>query len=287
MSRPRKYSYYDNYYYESSRPRKADGGMRTSAKRGEIGSRWWSKQFLSALETFGWTNRLERGKRYARSGQVLGISICKGEVTAKVQGSQVRPYSVKINYPSASEKSWTGIIARMKGKPELLSRILIGDVPEELERIFREEKSSLFPSRAKEIEMECSCPDYANPCKHIAAVFYVMADTFDQDPFLLLQLKGRSRSEIMNALSTDEGKKNPDASYPPPGGEASPDHVRSFWSGPTPLVEAHTRYSVVPALRKYPLPSDMDDPTIIGILDTYYREIVEGAGKLIHEKLKS
>lgn len=280
----RRSRYYDYYYphYETVRARKVDGGMKVKSARGEMAGKWWSKRFISILNSFGWGNRLDRGRRYARSGQVLGITVQKGIVEAQVQGSQVHPYKIRIAFPTISEEGWQSVFSSMKKRPEFLSRMLTGEMPEESEDIFKEAGFSLFPAKAKDVEMNCSCPDYANPCKHIAAVFYVLADNLDEDPFLLLQLKGKSRDEIMKSVL---GSGTPGDQRPAPGsGESalSSKDLYGFWKAAA--IDVNIRgddkgHSVSP-LKKYPPPVDFNDDIISSMLAKYYEEIRNGVRRL-------
>ncbi len=259
---PRKYY----YGYKPSNPVNKNKGIKVNTPRGEIGKKWWSKRFIETLKKFGWSNRLDRGKRYARSGQVLDIDIKKGGINARVQGSMSRPYKVDIHYPASDEQSWEKIIEEIKKNPEISASILNGVIPPDMENIFKKADSELFTENKKNIKMNCSCPDYAVPCKHIAAVFYVLADNFDNDPFLLLQLKGKSRSEIMDKISENKKTKIKNRNN-------KKDDISKFWSY-RPLKEnKNIESGAVSPLLKYPLPDDFGDPELKKIFELYYDEI--------------
>ncbi len=282
MSKRRRYD--DDYYYpyyERTTPIKTKGGMKVKSKRGEIASKWWSKRLIAILGSYGWTNRLERGRRYARSGQVLRINIGSGVVDAEVQGSRPAPYKINIRFPTTSDESWKTIFSIMLKKPEFVSHMLTGEIPPEIEDVFRESQSPLFPKRSSEIEMKCSCPDYANPCKHIAAVFYVLADSLDDDPFLLFQLKGKSKEEIMSAISSkDSGKVQEGEKDEAIGVVPDPELLR-FWNPPPVNVQIESKRNLsISPLKKYPLPSDFDDPLIQSILSNYFDEIEKSVLRL-------
>ena len=270
--RSRSYGYYDNYYYPRSTPRAVDGGIRIK-KRGEIASHWWSRKLLSIIKSFGWENRMARGVRYARSGQVLRINVDKGKVEAEVQGSARKPYKISIVFPLIGDSIWNKVLDSLKNRPEMISSLLGGTVPTQIESIFMENGTSLFPEKGNELDMSCSCPDYANPCKHIAAVFYVLAENFDSDPFLILNLRGKDRKEILSAISLPA----PNVNAPPIAGNSS-DHedknLYNFWNAKEMNLDLKkVARSGMNPLEKYSLPDVFDDPSILEILLKYYREI--------------
>ena len=293
MSKRYRGSYDYGYpYYTPSTPIKAKGGIKVKSKKGEMAKKWWSKRFIEILTSYGWTNRLDRGRRYARSGQVLRVSVEKDKVSAEVQGSMPKPYKVEIQFPAISEGAWTKIVSSMKEKPEFVAQLLAGEVMPELEALFKASGSSLFPLKSKDIKMECSCPDYAVPCKHISAVFYVLGDTFDEDPFLLFQLRGRTKEEIMKSISESvsakEGPATIDSSLTVDKESVSKDMLDNFWKSPRmkiPITHGGDSKSVPPLL-KYPLPSDFDDETVSKILEKYYADIKKGLEQIrsdLHE----
>jgi len=152
------------------------------------------------LESFNMGARLTRGRSYARKGQVVSIEVQKGIVTAKVQGTRSKPYSVEIQLNPISEPDWEKVTEAMASKAIFAANLLSGEMPHDIEDAFSEAGLSLFPSSKKELATNCSCPDWANPCKHIAAVYYLLAERFDEDPFLIFKLRGRTKEEIIAAL---------------------------------------------------------------------------------------
>lgn len=170
------------------------------AARKGFGSNWWAKRWLEVLESFGWSSRLQRGRAYARGGNVLSIDITPGLVSARVQGSRPKPYSVKINIKPLSTQDWNRVIDAMAGQAVYAARLLAGEMPQNIEEAFAGVSLSLFPQKSGDLTTECSCPDWANPCKHIAAVYYLLGEEFDSDPFLIFRLRGRTREEIITAL---------------------------------------------------------------------------------------
>ncbi len=111
-------------WYPPSKPKKVEGGIKTKSKRGTIGDTWWSKRWVTVLESFGWSNRLERGRRYARSGQVLDFVLSPGKVTARVQGSMAEPYSVIIKIEPLIDKEWNDVMEEMSGKAIFAAKLV-------------------------------------------------------------------------------------------------------------------------------------------------------------------
>lgn len=193
---------YEDFWggYAPSKPIEVEGGIKAKSKKGRIGDTWWSKRWVNVLESFGWSNRLERGRRYARKGQVLDFEISVGKVEAKVQGSVRKPYSVTIEIKPITEKSWDYVIEEMSQKAIFAAKLLAGEMPDDIEEAFEAADISLFPEKSNDIKTHCSCPDSANPCKHIAALYYILAEEFDHDPFMIFELRGRTKDNIIAAL---------------------------------------------------------------------------------------
>ncbi len=199
-------------YFKTSTPIRVDGGIKAKSRRGDIGDTWWSKKWVKVLESFGWKNRLERGRRYARSGQVLEFNISTGKIIAKVQGSVRKPYVVTIQITRFQAKEWKNIVNIMGQKAIFAAKLLAGEMPQNIEEVFDSAGKTLFPNSKKDIKTNCSCPDSANPCKHIAAVYYILAEEFDRDPFMIFEIRGHSKKEITAHLrdirSTNDEKQN-------------------------------------------------------------------------------
>ncbi|MHB2037459.1 MAG: SWIM zinc finger family protein, partial [Nitrososphaerales archaeon] len=189
------------YYYPRSTPRKVKGGGGIKARNlhGKIGSTWWSERWIQTLDSFGWTNRLERGRRYARMGQVIDFKLAKGSVEARVQGSMPKPYSVEISVGQIPDSKWMKIFEALGSQAAFAAKLLTGEMPQNMEGVFQSWKAPLFPTKS-ELKTDCSCPDDANPCKHIAAVYYILAEEFDRDPFMIFKLRGRTKEEALEEL---------------------------------------------------------------------------------------
>ncbi|MGO9141970.1 MAG: SWIM zinc finger family protein [Streptosporangiaceae bacterium] len=186
--------------WPSARPIRVDGGIRARSKRGAIGEQWWSRRFIEVLESFGLHGRLARGRSYARQGQVLGLEISAGYVTARVQGSRPAPYKVRLQVLPLTTAQWRTVQAALASRALFRAKLLAGEMPHEIEEVFADCGTPLFPRTARDLEMSCSCPDWGVPCKHLAAVCYVLAEAFDDDPFGILALRGRNREALLAAL---------------------------------------------------------------------------------------
>jgi uncharacterized Zn finger protein len=169
--------------------------------RTRFGLTWWGKRWIGALESLGavYANRLPRGRTYARKGAVQDLTIDAGAVTARVQGSRARPYRVQLRLPAFDDATWEAITSVLASRVRLSADLLDATMPEDIDDVLAECGVSLFPT-ARELTTRCSCPDIANPCKHVAAVHYVLAQTFDADPFLLATLRGRDRDALLAGL---------------------------------------------------------------------------------------
>jgi uncharacterized Zn finger protein len=182
------------------RPRRATGGIKARSKRGPIGEQWWSRRFLDVLESLGLASRLSRGRSYARSGQVLTLDIGTGHVTATVQGSRIKPYRVRLTVDPLTTRQWRIVTDVLAGRAVFRARLLAGEMPAEIEQVFADCGTPLFPRSAKDLKMTCTCPDWEVPCKHLAAVCYVLAEAFDDDPFGMLAWRGKTRADLLTSL---------------------------------------------------------------------------------------
>lgn len=186
--------------YLASRPRAVENGLKARSARGAIGSSWWSRRFLDVLESFAMGSRLTRGRAYARKGQVISLDVTPGEVRAAVQGSRARPYRVTIGLAPFGELIWAKAEIALSEQALPSAKLLAGDVPPELEQIFADAGAPLFPHAVNDLDQRCSCPDREVPCKHLAATFYLLAEAFDTDPFLILRWRGRDREQLLTRL---------------------------------------------------------------------------------------
>ncbi len=184
------------------------------AKRRAFGKTWWAKKWIGALEILGrdYSNRLPRGRTYARRGAVKDLVITPGQVTAKVQGTRRTPYRVKIKLKALADTQWQKVIKVLAKQAIFAAKLLTGEMPPNIDEAFNSCRLSLFPAKASKLKTNCSCPDWANPCKHIAATHYILGEAFDRDPFLLFELRGWTKEKVLQELRAarslpDSGKK--------------------------------------------------------------------------------
>ena len=230
---------WDHYNrYEPTTPREVKGGIRARSKRGAFGESWWAKRWIAVLESFDMGARLGRGRSYARRGHVVSIDVAKGKVTARVQGSRPSPYRVTIAIEPLGDREWAKVAAALSAQAIFAAKLLAGEMPREVETVFTGAGVSLFPQKSKDLETDCSCPDSSNPCKHVAAVYYLLGEEFDRDPFLILTLRGMTRDELVGRLgaSADAAAESIDAREPVHEPEPLAAEPAAFW-GPGPLPE--------------------------------------------------
>lgn len=225
-------------HYKPSRPREAKGGIKAQSKVGSFGESWWAKRWIAVLESFNIGARLDRGRSYARRGQVISIDVDKGTVKAKVQGSRPRPYDVIIKVKTLSKVEWNKLAGVLGQEAFFAAKLLAGEMPRNIGEVFQAAGLSLFPEKTKDLQTECSCPDWSNPCKHIAAVYYLLGEEFDRDPFLIFKMRGISREELIarigNKAPAKEKRRQAKASPKPEGKptmlpEPLPAEVGRFW----------------------------------------------------------
>ncbi len=181
-------------------PRPVVGGIAARTRKGPIGATWWSRRFLESLESVMAGGRVARGRSYARKGQVAALDVAPGAVVAIVQGTRDEPYRVGLRMPVVAPEDWDRIVDALGARAGYAARMLAGELPHEVEEVFEAEGQSLLPAPHARLVTECTCPDWENPCKHVAAVCYLLAEGFDRDPFSLLAWRGRGREEVLGAL---------------------------------------------------------------------------------------
>lgn len=234
----------DWYDYKPTVRRPVKDGLKAKAQRGGFSKTWWGKRWIQALEAFGWSNRLSRGRSYARSGQVVDLEVTPGQIAAKVQGSQPKPYAVRIALKPLADQQWDEAFAALAGQAAFSAQLLAGEMPQEIDAIMAAAHASLFPAAAKDLITACSCPDSANPCKHVAAVHYLLAEEIDRDPFLLFTLRGRDREAVVRGLRQARGGEEPAADAAPAVPAEEPLRTEGFWE--TGAVMADWRVTLAP-----------------------------------------
>jgi len=216
--------------FKPSKPRPARGGIKAQSKKGQFGQSWWAKRWIAVLEGFDIGARLARGRSYARNGQVLEINIGKGLVRAKVQGSRPRPYEITIQARTIAAADWEKLAKALASQAIFAAKLLAGEMPRDIEKAFEGAGLSLFPAQLGDLQTKCSCPDWSNPCKHIAAVYYLLGEEFDRDPFLIFALRGLARDELIALLGRSGTVARPVEIAPSPPEPLSSD-LATFWGG--------------------------------------------------------
>ena len=162
---------------------------------------WWVEQWMELINSYKYKKRLERAWSYAREGNVTSIRFEGRRVHARVQGTGEDPYKVKLWLDVLSDEDWSFVLEALTQKAKWSAQLLAGTMPSDIERAFAASGRRLFPFKLQEIRSECTCPDKANPCKHISAIYYLMGDRFREDPFVLFQLRGRTKNQLLTDLA--------------------------------------------------------------------------------------
>jgi uncharacterized Zn finger protein len=280
----RGYGYYDDYYFEPSRPLEAEGGIKARSKRGGFARNWWATRWIQAMERLVEVKRLRRGRNYARRGQVLSIEETKEGVAARVQGSRRTPYKVKIQVKPLSDAQWEKVIDVLADQAIFAAQLLAGEMPPDIEEAFAEAGVSLFPDRQGDLVTACSCPDWANPCKHVAATHYILGEQFDEDPFLLFRLRGRSQEQILQAMRRrradqeiveDEAEEEPEEVIP------LEETIPNFWELGEPLeafpLAVKPPPVTLPILRRLGEPAFMAGASLQSRLGPVYQAVTQAA----------
>lgn len=199
MSRRRS----DDWYPSAPKKPPPERGIRVK----KAGSTWWGKLWIEALTNVlrGDSGRLARGRTYARAGRTHDLVVKGGTVTAKVTGSRATPYKITITLTQLGEPAWKKAIATMASTAQFSAELLAGQMPQAIDEAFVEAGVSLFPKQRGDLDTSCSCPDWGDPCKHVAATHYVLGEALDRDPFLLFELRGKTKHQVLEALRVARG----------------------------------------------------------------------------------
>ncbi len=249
--------------------------------------RWWSERWWSVLESLGVARRLERGKRYAKAERVLALEIEPGRVRAEVQGSRYEPYRIEIAIGVFSEEAWREAVKALAAQALFSAKLLAGEMPENIEDAFSSIGLSLFPRSPDELKMSCTCPDAVVPCKHIAAIHYVLAEKLDEDPFLLFRWRGFSRERILRKLREQRAAEASGRPIDRASERSLEESIDDFWKmgkgleavtfsvGPPAVSASLLKRLGVPAFWK-------PHPEIRGSLERLYSKVTERAMALAY-----
>ncbi|MFG1999182.1 SWIM zinc finger family protein [Spirillospora sp. NPDC048911] len=229
-------------FSEYGPPIPVEDGIKARSRRGSIGAEWWSRRFIDLVESFADSGRLRRGRAYARKGQVIDLKVLPYEVTARVQGSVAEPYEVALGIEAIDDPAWRAVEQELSSRALFRARLLAGEMPPEIEWVFAEFGLCLFPESADDLHMMCSCPDWGDPCKHAAAVLYLLAEAFDDDPFLILAWNGRTKDQLLAALR----RRNATEPDPFEVEEDEPLTAAGFWTPPSGLARLRERRPAPP-----------------------------------------
>jgi uncharacterized Zn finger protein len=262
----------------------------------EASREWWSQRWLDLLDSYRFKKRLERGRNYARQGNVLSIEFKGAKVLARVQGSDPEPYKVSLSLDPFSEEQWGYVIETMSQKSIFAAKLLAGEMPQNMEDVFTSNGLSLFPFTLSDVHSKCSCPDKANPCKHVAAIYYQLGDRFSEDPFVLFQLRGRTKEQIISDLRDLRSKSiETSATETSEVQESTPEkqfsiEIGSFWQYDEPLesslvvIVPSTSETVLDVLGPIPLAKEEENLTsltaadvVMKYLDTVYKDVSQKA----------
>lgn len=256
---------------------------------------WWAQRWLDLLDSYRFKKRLERARNYARQGNILSIEFKGSKVLAHVQGTEPQPYQVSLSLEPFTEEQWGYVIETMSQRAIFAAKLLAGEMPPNIEEVFAANGLSLFPFTLSEIRSKCSCPDKANPCKHIGAIYYQLGDYFSEDPFVLFQLRDRTKDQIIAALRELRLNISPNLEQSDTTqalNTQSPLKTASFWQYNEPLestlvvIAPSTSETILDVLGPIPLPLDATGTSgshstsaeiVMQYLDTVYKQVSQQA----------
>lgn len=269
-------------------PIRTNRGIKARSQRGGYSQNWWARRWIESMEQLVDPARLQRGRSYARSGQVLSVQENPYGVEARVQGSRPAPYKVIIQLTPLTDDQWALVIDALAEQAIFTAQLLAGEMPANIEDAFEAAGVSLFPKLAGDLYTSCSCPDWANPCKHVAATHYILADHFDDDPFLLFRMRGRSQEQILAELNLRRGGQPTDAAEAEIQDEAAAaeqprieDLLDHFWEPAEPLdtfpLTINPPRSDMPLLTRLGEPAFLPGLSLLNILRPVYERFTYSA----------
>jgi uncharacterized Zn finger protein len=274
------------FYFKPTKAIKTKDGIKAQSQRGAFAKNWWAQRWIAALERLVDSGRLTRGRSYARKGQVLSIDEAKDGIAARVQGSMRTPYKISIKINHLTDAEWDKVIDALSEQAIFSAQLLAGEMPQEIEQAFEKAKVSLFPSNRRDLQTDCSCPDYSNPCKHIAAAHYILGERFDEDPFLIFRLRGRTQEQVMQELRkrraggdeiTEDEMDEIEAAVP------LEEQIANFWDVRAPLdgfsVSIRPPAIETPLLKRLGSATFVPDPGLESLLIGTYQAIGKQAIK--------
>lgn len=273
-----------DYWFKPTKAIKTKDGIKAQSKRGAFAKSWWAQRWIAALERLVDSGRLTRGRSYARKGQVLSIDETKDGIAARVQGSMRTPYKISIKINHLTDTEWDKVIDALSEQAIFTAQLLAGEMPQDIEQAFERAKVSLFPSTRRDLKTDCSCPDPSNPCKHIAAAHYILGERFDEDPFLIFRLRGRTQEQVMQELR--KRRAGSDEAVEEEVDEAEvviplEDEIENFWDVRAPLegfaVSIRPPAIEMPLLKRLGEANFVPEPGMQGWLSAAYQTISQKA----------
>ncbi len=202
---------------------------------------WWGAVWLEKMEKLAESRRFSDGMKYAAANRVLQMRFEGRTVTARVQGTAEQPYTVRITFDPFADDQWEALFSNVRDRRALAKSLSEGDLPLEIQTAFTKAKLRFMPERHVDLHMECACPDWLKPCKHLVAVWLKFGRDFERDPFLLFQLRGMKHDDLFDLL---QGRPQPMPEPEPASGpepdfdplpvqlQALPTDPEAFWQAP-------------------------------------------------------
>lgn len=280
-------------YFKPTKAKEAKDGIKARSQRGAFAKNWWAQRWIAALERLVDSGRLSRGRSYARKGQVLSIEETKDGIAARVQGSRSTPYKIKIQITPLSDAEWEKVFDALAEQAIFTAQLLAGEMPQDIETAFDAAKVSLFPTKRTDLQTDCSCPDYSNPCKHVAATHYILGERFDEDPFLIFRLRGRTQEQVMAALRSrrsEEDESAEDETEEPEIVIPLEEQMARFWEFSAPMegfsVSIHPQTIEMPLLKRLGEASFVPAPGLDALLKGAYQAIRKKAVEVAYQDVE-
>jgi len=275
----------------------ANGAAPHSVGNGTHAESWWGGRWVRALTQLLNSRILARGRTYAGSGRLLELEIQVGVVLAQAQGEDGPVCQLRIELQTFDDDVWERVTATMAGQAIYAAQLLNGEMPMDIEAVFNAEGVSLFPASRREFHAQCSCPEYARPCQHVAAALWVIGERLDADPFILFALRGRTKEQFMAALREARAGDGQGMAQgivpgalvsPAEGAESLEDDIGRFWQlGPE--VEALQMRVAPPevdmeAIKVLGDPTFAEDEGLLERLTRIYRAVSHKAQEVAFDK---
>jgi uncharacterized Zn finger protein len=256
----------------------------------ELGTTWWGKSWIKNMLQYGRFYRLQRAITYTKENRVSNVIIQKGEVFALCQGTAPTPYRVRIEFTPIVPAQWDKVIAEMGESIFVESKLLSGEMPKHINKLFLRNGVPLFPVPKQNLDATCNCPDEAIPCKHISAVVLTLASIFDYDPFMLFKLRGMTREELLMALRNLSVNNSPEGEEKSDSTPKSQNKIiiRNFQTPDLARIrpiefDIGIIESDESVFHQLGSPTEVSDAKFTSIMETIYRDASKYANELIYQ----